>query len=126
MQCADIYTEFHGSPVSTLSMERISPEVVYLRPPEKLVIEIKAKGRFREVRWYFNGALISYSQSSLSNYNEIYFIEETSEANFGLYEVFVNPASPFQLIVPSDLEVIVISPGLKKNQTLILSIKIIL
>ena len=115
MQCADIYTEFRGSPVSTLSMERISPEVVYLRPPEKLVIEVKAKGRYRQLRWSFNVALISYSQSSFSNYNEIYFIEETSEANFGLYEISVRLASPFQLVVPPDLEVIVISPGLKKK-----------
>ena len=115
MQCADIYTEYnHGFFVSTLSLERISPEVVYLHPPEKLVIEVKAKGRFREVRWHFNGALISYSQSSFSNYNEIYFIEESSEANFGLYEISLRLTSLFQILRPSELDVIVTSSGLKK------------
>ena len=96
-------------------MERISPEVLYLRPPEKLVIEVKVKGRFREILWSFNGGRISYTQSneSFSNYNEIYFIEETSNTNLGLYEISVRASSiATQLIVPSELTIAVVSPGL--------------
>lgn len=116
MQCADIFTEgYYGVSLNTISLERISPEVVFLRPPEKLVIEVKAKGRFREVEWSINGTLLnSYSQlASFSNYKEVLFIEETTEANFGLYEISLLPYSPFaQLLLPLELDIIVMSPGL--------------
>ena len=117
-QCADLYTEIIGFPRSTIFLERISPEVVYLCPPEKLVIEVKAKGRFREVEWSINGTLITNIQShaaSFSNCKEILFIEETSEENFGIYEISLRPFSPFQRAAPNDLDIIVTPPGLQKN-----------
>lgn len=98
-------------------MEGISPEVVYLRPPEKLILEVKAKGRFQEICWSINGTLVTISQShstSFSNYREIYFVEETTEANFGLYEISPRVFTPFQLIASSELDIIVIPPGLSQ------------
>ena len=116
--CTDVYTEYNGIPRSTITLERISPEVVYLRPPEKLVIEVKAKGRFREIWWIINGTLITDIQShaaSFSNYKEILFFEETTEENFGIYEISLRPFSPFQSMAPGELDIIVIPPGLQKN-----------
>ena len=95
-------------------MERISPEVVYLRPPEKLILEVKAKGRFQEIHWSINGTLVTISQSQFSNYREIYFVEETTEANFGLYEISPRIFTPFQRTAPSELDIIVIPPGLSQ------------
>ena len=114
--CADIiFTPINGIPWSTIFLERISPEVLYLRPPEKLVIEVKTKGRFREVQWNVNGFRISQSNVTFSNHNEIYFIEEISETNFGSYEISVLPSSIIsQPIIPLYLDVFVISPGLQE------------
>ena len=114
LYCTDIYTEIRGIPLSTISLERTSPEVVYLCPPEKLVIEVKAKGRFREVLWSINGTLITAIQShaaSFLNYKEILFIEETTEENFGLYEISLRPYF-IQFHDPIELDIIVISPDL--------------
>ena len=41
----DIFVEQHGRQISTLYHESISPEVIFLHPPEKLVIEVRSRGR---------------------------------------------------------------------------------
>ena len=93
-------------------MERVSPEVILLRPPEKLVIEVKASGRFRRVNWLKNGVLIPHIQEDFLNHYEIFFREQTSMDDLSLYEVLLFPGPPFnQLQLPIELNFIVTSPG---------------
>ena len=92
---------------STVFLEAISPRVIFLRPPEKLVIEVKATGRVLAILWQRNGVRIS--SSDLFSHDEIYVQEETNTASIALYEVRIFQFS--QLTIPSELIFHVISPG---------------
>ena len=81
--------------------------MIFLRPPERLVIEVKATGRVLAVRWQRNG--VSISSSDLFNHDEIYVQEETNTADVALYEVRIFEFS--QLRIPNELTFHVISPG---------------
>ena len=98
--------------ISTLYLENISPTVIILHPPEKLVIEVRCRGRYSGISWARNGALID--RSLLSNHDEIYALERTTEADYGFYQVILTPSPPsFQIVVPdSILEFLVTAPGL--------------
>lgn len=92
-------------------MERVSPEVIFLRPPEKLVIEVKGSGRYREIQWTINGTLqTNILPEDYPNYNEILVRGVTDLNNVGLYEVSLLN-TPFQFLSPSELDFIVITPG---------------
>ena len=102
-----------GRNESTIFLEIISPEVIFLRPPEELVIEVKSRGRVIGVQWTVNGKQISNDVlEGFANHREIYFRKETTSSDIGLYEVDVFP-DPLtgQLVIPADLTFIVISPG---------------
>ena len=107
----DTFGDFNGVPFNTIFLETVSPEVIFLHPPEKLVIEATVRGRYSRIVWHRNGT--SVPQSSLSNFNEIYVVQKTSTADFGHYEVipFTSPPT-LQLLRPPMLEFIVTSPGL--------------
>ena len=108
----DIYTIINGITRSTLILERVSPEVIFLRPPEKLVIEIKASGRYREIRWSINGTLqTNIMPSDYPNYNEILVRGATDITVVGLYEITFRVFSGSQLVSPTELDFIVIVPG---------------
>ena len=105
-------TSFHnGVPFNTIFPESISPEVIFLRPPEKLIIEIHVVGRYSRFVWHRNGTDVQ--QSLLFNFNEIYVVEETTTADFGHYQ-FIPFSSPptVQLVRPPQLNFIVTSPGM--------------
>jgi hypothetical protein len=97
--------------VSALYLENISPTVIFLHPPEKLVIEVACSGRYSGISWDRPGA--SIDRFLLSNHDEIYALGRTTEADYGIYEVVLTPAPlSFQIILPkSSLEFIVTAPG---------------
>ena len=102
----------HERGFSTLFLEKVSPEVIFLRPPEKLVIEIKATGRYRNIWWFKNGLPLTIQPQQFPNYNEILVYGTTTQNDLGLYEVTLYPANPvLQLLVPVELDFIVVSPG---------------
>ena len=107
----DIFTEQFGTQISTIYLENISPALIFLRSPEKLVIEVRCRGRYSGILWEGNSAPID--KSLLSNHNEIFALGRTTEADYGLYQVVLLPSPPtFQDIVPqSILEFIVTAPG---------------
>ena len=93
----------------TLTISRVSPEAIILRPPEKLVIEMEATGRYEAIFWSRNGNLFSEmmtspffvrlpnvfpTSSELANYFEIFVREPTTESDFGVYEVQLDPLDP--------------------------------
>ena len=89
----------------------MSPEVIFLRPPEKLVIEVKASGRYREIQWTVNGTLqMNIMPSDYPNYNEIFVRSPTDLNSVGLYEISLRP-STVQRIEPEELDFTVIVPG---------------
>ena len=113
MHVIDIFVEQFGLQISTLYLENISPTVIFLRPPEKLVIEVRCRGRYSGISWVRAGA--SVDKTLLSNHDEIYALGSTTLADYGLYQVILTPSPPsLQIIVPDYiLAFLVTSPGLK-------------
>ena len=98
--------------INTIFLQRRSPEVIFLRPPEKLVIEVVIAGRYWNIQWLVNGVLQTITQEEYPNYNEIYVKETTQESDIELYEVDVRASSvATQRISPSGLDFFVIAPG---------------
>ena len=112
MHVIDIFVEQNGIQISTLYFENISPEVIFLHPPEKLVIEVRCRGRYSGITWSrIGGAPIN--KALLSNHDEIYALGNTTEVDYGFYQVFLTPSPPsYQIIVPHNiLEFLVTAPG---------------
>ena len=107
----DIFVAQHGRQISTLYHESISPEVIFLHPPEKLVIEVRCRGRYSGISW--DGPSGSIDRSLLSNHDEIYALGRTTLADYGFYHIILFPSPPtFQDILPTNiLEIIVTAPG---------------
>ena len=97
---------------SAVFLERVSPEVIFLRPSEKLVIEIKATGRYRSILWQKNGVLLTVQPQQFPNYNEILVYASTSQDDLGLYEVSLRANPINQRYVPFELEFLVVIPGM--------------
>ena len=110
---------FDENNINTIFLENISlaaPEVIYVRPPEKLVIEVTGSGRYQRIVWQRNGFTLSSSTpqnpQEFFNHYEIFVRGETTEDDIGLYEVslflygFLN-----QRLIPADIDFIVISPS---------------
>ena len=118
--CDQYYTDIMYEGRSTLFIERVSPEVIYLRLPEKLVIEVKATGRYSFIRWVKNGEGLDVQPQQFSNYNEILVYGTTTHEDFGLYEVSLRAASlTTQRNVPSELDFSVVPPGMYYHARLI-------
>ena len=65
--------------------ERISPSTIYLLPPEKLVIEVKASGGYSGIIWNKDGnALLG----EFTHFREIFVREPTNTNDYGTYDVF--------------------------------------
>lgn len=120
----DIFAENRnnlGEIVSTIFLNRVSPEVIFLRPPEKLTIEVKASGRYLRLDWTRRASALTMAQNFYNHY-EIYFREQTTMGDIGLYEITPFPSSPSdQQIVPLELDFIVLLPGKVHCHVMLLS-----
>ena len=106
--------------VSTVFLERVSPEVIFIRPPEKLVIELKAIGRYSLIRWQKNLLPLTIQPQQFPNYNEILVHGTTTQDDLGLYEVTLRAASPLtQRNVPTELDFMVATPGKLNSHSLL-------
>ena len=109
---------FDGNNINTVFLENISlaaPEVNFVRPPEKLVIEVSASGRYQRILWLRNGVILSSSTpqnpQEFSNHYEIFVHGETTEDDLGLYEVSLFPFDfSSQQQIPTEIDFIIISP----------------
>ena len=98
--------------MSTVFLERVSPEVIFIRPPEKLVIELKAIGRYSLIRWQKNLLPLTIQPQQFPNYNEILVHGTTTQDDLGLYEVTLRAASPLtQQNVPIEIDFMVVTPS---------------
>ena len=75
-------------------LESISPRVIVLDPPEKLVIETRASGGYRQFDWTRNGNAFEINSGSFPitlqefpNFFEIFVREPTTANDLGVYEV---------------------------------------
>ena len=81
--------------------ERVSPRVIVLNPPEKLVLEARGSGGYRQVEWKRNGNVFTGAlrqpftvrvPDEFPNFFEIFVREPTNTNDLGVYEVdfFIN------------------------------------
>ena len=76
-------------------LERVSPRVIVLDPPEKLVIETRASGGYRQFDWTKNGNEFTLAQGQpftvtiqeFQNFFEIFVRDSTTANDLGVYEV---------------------------------------
>ena len=101
----------------TLSVVAVSPSIIILRPPEKLVLEITPSGRYFFTSWSRNGISFgasgfqSTSSRGIVDFGDVYFSGSTTEEDLAEYEVVLNPSpSSFQPI-PDRITFTVIAPG---------------
>jgi len=74
----------------TNTLERISPRVIVLNPPEKLVIETRASGGYQHYDWIRNGSpantgTFTATVGDFPNFFEIFVREPTTMDDLGLY-----------------------------------------
>ena len=72
------------------------PDIIILRPPEKLVLEISNTGRYLFTQWARNGELAGIPSSgfqpffeSFAHFGEVYYAESTTMEDLGIYEATV-------------------------------------
>ena len=94
--CSTIICCIYHCPGAVTKLERVSPQVVVLNTPEKLVIETLASGEYRQIYYYRNGNLFSPIPSApffvrvpdeFPNFHEIFVREPTTANDLGVYEV---------------------------------------
>lgn len=73
-----------------MTLEVVSPAITILHPPEKLVLEIRLTGRYLNISWSRNGVEIGFSLTNFVHFDEIYFKDNTTLGDLGVYEVGVN------------------------------------
>ena len=105
---------------STIRIERVSPEVIILRPPEKLVMEVRVSGNYAQLFWSKNisGQPIPglLEPQELPNFYEIFVRDNTTVEDEGIYIIspqFKSGTSRYYTIIPSGgVEFAVTSPGI--------------
>ena len=87
--------------------ERVSPPVVFLTPPEKLVLEVRASGGYESITWNRSGSTFSQSLSELVNFHEVFFRQPTTTSEYGTYEAYYSAEFPesgaMMLVVPTGM-----------------------
>ena len=77
----------------TVIIERVSPEIIILRPPEKLVIEVRTSGEYEVHFWHKNENLFSLTgfpvvlPDEFPNFAEIFVRDNTTNDDLGIYRV---------------------------------------
>ena len=76
---------------STIHFERVSSEVIILRPPEKLVIEVRVSGDYEVLFWNkgtANQAIPGLMEpQELPNFYETFVRDNTTDEDVGIYRV---------------------------------------
>jgi len=102
----------------TNTLERISPRVIVLNPPEKLVIETRASGGYQHYDWTRNGDPFGsmgfpVTPQEFPNFVEVFVREPTTMNDLGVYLADLIIA-PGQTQIP-DLEFFVTRYGKGHN-----------
>ena len=105
----------------TVIIERVSPAVIILRPPEKLVIEVRTSGEYQVHFWRRNENLFGTSGNfqvmvpdEFPNFAEIFVRDNTTVDDLGIYSVqptLTTANSQTHVIIPYTVDFAVIAPG---------------
>lgn len=88
-----------------ITLQRVTPLYVVLRPPDKLVLEVLSSGRYREIRWEklgkfgFDESRINHTANTgITLFEEVLFLRHTSSEDLTIYFVTLvpNTDSPYQ------------------------------
>ena len=87
--------------------ERVSAPVVFLTPPEKLVLEVRASGGYDFIVWSRVGDS-SFSQNpttELINFHEVFVRQPTTTSEYGTYRPHYSIAEgeTWILVVPTGM-----------------------
>ena len=93
----------------TLGLEAVSPSKVILRPPEKLILQVRATGRYNFIEWSVNGGQPVLNPERFTDFGEVY-VRDTTASDLGLYEVGL-ALLPGQAS-PTEVDFFVIEPGM--------------
>lgn len=72
-----------------LIIEAVSPSIIILRLPDKLVIETQTSGGYLEILWTKDGN--SPSSNVYINFGQTFLVESTNMADLGRYGVTLIP-----------------------------------
>ena len=91
--------------------ERISPYVIFLLPPEKLVLEVRTSGGYSNIFWNRDSNPLGTSAapallSEFTHFFEIFVREPTTTSDYGTYDVFYSGAGGLGTII------LVVPPGM--------------
>ena len=105
----------------TNTLERISPQVIVLNPPDKLVIETRASGGYQHYDWERNGDPVNTGSfpatiEDFSNFFEIFVREPTTMDDLGVYAADFQIA-PGQTQIP-DVQFVVTRYGKDHNTSI--------
>ena len=92
--------------------ERVSPIVVFIIPPEKLVLEVSASGGYSSIVWSRDGNALGTPAapavlSEFTHFFEIFVREPTTTSDIGLYDISYSGAGAI------GAGIIVTSPGMQ-------------
>ncbi len=103
---------------TAIRIERVSPEVIILRPPEKLVIEVRLSGEYEVIFWrkgtgsnFIPGQMLP---QEFPNYFETFVRDNTTADDEGLYIVhpqFKSGTTQTHTLIPVGIDFGVIAPG---------------
>ena len=98
-----------------IAVEALPPTSVVLLPPEKLVLEIIATGRYLFTDWIRNAnpQFISNDAPNFIHFGEIYYTENTAVEDLGEYVVDLVSAPDGSQEVGLSISFIVASPGME-------------
>ena len=106
---------------NTVVIERVSPDVIILRPPEKLVIEVRTSGEYEvhfwnkdETQFGTSGKFRVTFPNEFPNFFEIFVRDNTTNNDLGIYRVQPRLGANFQhTVLPgtSGINFAVIAPG---------------
>ena len=103
---------------STLRIERVSPEVIILRPPEKLVIEVRVSGDYEVLIWNkrtSNQPIPGLMEpQELPNFYQTFVRGNTTYEDEGMYIVtpqFKSGTASLYTLIPYGVDFAVTPPG---------------
>ena len=104
---------------STIRIERVSPEVIILRPPEKLVIEVRVSGDYEVLFWNkgtSDQAIPGLMEpQELPNFYETFVRDNTTDEDVGIYivqsQLKFGTANIYTLSPSGGVDFAVITPG---------------
>ena len=98
-----------------LTLERVSPSSIVLTPPEKLVLEVKATGRYNYIKWTKNGNSAGsddfpVTSDNIFHFGEVFVQNETTLDDLQVYGAELIP-HPGQT-APKRVEIVAIQGGM--------------